>query len=162
MPWTVVRLHPNCDKIAIRNLTNQDFNHYQPKILERKLKKQRLQLVESPLFPNYLFVEIINKWLSLQSTYGIAAVLSSGSMPSIVSDNVISSLRNREVNGFIQLPKQKKFEVGDKVQINNGAFAGQQALVERMNPSERQKVLLALLGNKIKVLIDEEDLEAVS
>ena len=161
MAWTCVRVHPNCDKIAIRNLVNQDFNYYQPKILERKLRKQRQLLVEQPLFPNYLFVEIINKWLTLQSTYGIAAVLSAGSLPSIVNDSIINDLKSREVNGFIQLPKPKKFNIGDQVQINAGVFTGQKALVERMNPSERQKVLLALLGNKIKVLIDEDEIEFV-
>lgn len=157
--WTVCRTHPNAEKIAIRNLQNQDFDYYQPKIMERKLRKQKLQMVEAPLFPNYLFVKIVNKWLCLQSTHGIAAVLSAGPLPSIVKEDIIDSLRNRELNGYIQLPRAR-IALGSEVTIKAGAFAGHQALVERMPFKDRQKVLLALLSSKIKVLIDEENLEA--
>jgi len=118
-----------------------------------------MQHVEAPLFPCYLFIEIKDKWRSLHSTYGIAAVIG-GSIPAIVRDQVIDDLRSREQNGYIQLPKSKKFDVGDEVTIKAGAFAGQTALVARMPVKERQKVLLALLGNKIRALVDECDLEA--
>lgn len=159
--WTVARTHPNCEKIAIHNLERQGFSYYQPKILERKKKKkQGIVLAESPLFPCYLFVMIEKKWISLQSTYGIAAVLSAGSVPAIVRDSIIDDLKKRELNGYIQLPKPAKFDVGDRVTIKQGAFAEHQALVERMPSNERQKVLLALLSNQIRVLVSEEQLEA--
>jgi transcriptional antiterminator RfaH len=157
--WTVARTHPNSEKIAIDNLKRQDFIYYQPKILERKLRKQRIQYVEAPLFPCYLFVYVIDKWRSLHSTHGIAALLG-GSSPSIVRNDVIDDLRAREHNGIIQLPKLKQFEIGDKVSIQSGAFAGHLALVERMPSKERQKILLALLSNKIRVLVAEDDLIA--
>lgn len=156
--WIVVRTHPNCEKIAIRNLQNQYYTYYQPKILERKRINKQLKLVEQPLFPCYLFVHIINKWASLNSTHGIASVICMGSMPAIVSDNVIEDLKKREVDGIIQLPKAKTFTIGDKVTITNGPFAAQQGLVERMSTKERQQVLLSLLQNQIKILVDEDDL----
>lgn len=160
MTYCVIRTHVHCEKIAIENLKRQDFNYYQPLILERKKRRNKLQYVESPLFPCYLFVEIIDKWRSLQNTYGVAGLVGSKSSPAFVRDAVIQSLRNREQNGFIQLPKARAFNVGDKVMINNGSFAGQEALVERMSGNQRQKILLALLANRINVLVDEEDLLA--
>jgi transcriptional antiterminator RfaH len=158
--WTVVRTHPNSEARAILNLERQDFECYQPKILEKKLRKQKLTTVESPLFPSYLFVKVVNKWMSLKNTYGVAAMISTGSLPAQVRDEVIQDLRDREVNGFIQLPKAKQFEAGDAVTITGGAFAGHTALVERMPAKDRQKVLLALLSNKIRVLVDISELEA--
>lgn len=158
MYWTVARTHPNCEKMAITNLERQDFNYYQPKILERKIRKNRIQLVESPLFPCYLFIQVVDKWRSLHSTHGIASLLG-GSSPAFVRDFIIDDLRMREVNGYIQLPKQKKLEEGDRVTIKTGVFTGQQALVERMNAHDRQKILLALVNNKIKILVNESELE---
>jgi transcriptional antiterminator RfaH len=158
--WTVARTHPNSEAKAILNLQRQGFEYYQPRILEKKLRKQKLQTVESPLFPNYLFVKIVNKWLSLQYTYGIASIISTGSLPAQVQDQVIDDLRSREVNGFIQLPKASKLSVGDVAVIKEGVFAGQSGLIERMSGGDRQKILLALLSNKIKVLVGSDELEA--
>ena len=98
--------------------------------------------------------------MCLHSTDGISSIISAGPLPAIVQDRVIDDLRQRECNGYIQLPKQKAFRVGDKVVVNAGAFAGQLGLVERMGSKERQKVLLALLGNQIKLLVNEDELVA--
>ena len=158
--WTVLRTHPNSEKTAIYNLERQNFEYYQPKIQERKNRKQGLVTVESPLFPCYLFVRVVDRWMCLHSTHGVASILTNGSFPAVVRDQVIDDLRNREAGGYIQLPKQKKFDVGDKVTIKDGAFADQTALVERMPVKERQRVLLSLLSNKIRVLVDETSLDA--
>lgn len=158
--WSVIRTHPNSEKIAIRNLKNQEFEYYQPLIMEKKLRKNKLQQVESPLFPCYLFVKIVNRWLVLQNTYGVASVISNNGMPAIVQDRIINDLKSRELNGYIQLPKNKQFDVGSRVKINSGSFYGQQALVERMNTKERQKILLALLQGGLKVLVNEDEVEA--
>lgn len=149
--WICARTHPNAEKIAIRNLVNQDFGYYQPKILERKLIRHRQQLVEQPLFPCYLFIRVDKQYRSLRSTHGIASLVNG-----IVQNSVIDNLKNNEQNGYIQLPKSR-LQIGDKVTINNGLFAGQLALVERMSGSQRQKILLALLANKISVTVDESD-----
>jgi transcriptional antiterminator RfaH len=159
MTYCVVRTHINSEKIAINNLKRQNFDYYQPLILERKLRKQKLQWVEQPLFPCYLFVKIVDRWRSLHSTHGVASLIGSVHSPSFVRESVIQSLRDREQNGYVQLPKTR-FGVGDQVTIQSGAFAGQQALVERMNSKERQKVLIALLANKISILIEEGNLIA--
>lgn len=159
--WTCIRTHPNQEKIAIYNLENQDFTYYQPKILIRKLRKQKVVNVEQPLFPCYLFVQVASRWACLNNTHGVSGLLMCGPAPAVVQDKVIDSLRQREQNGFVQLPKVQKFSKGDTVTIKTGAFAGQQALVDRMPAKERQKILLALLSGSAKVLIAEEELEAV-
>ena len=158
--WACVRIHPNQEQIAIRNLINQDFNYYQPKILERRIKRHKVVHVEVPLFPCYLFVEVEDRWMCLNSTNGVSALLMMGAIPAKVSAKVIDSLRQREENGIIKLPKQNRFEIGDRVTIQEGPFAGQQGLVERMSAKEREQTLLRLLSNQIKVLVDEESLQA--
>ena len=158
--WCCVRTKPLCEKIAIENLKRQDFNYYQPLILEKKKIRNKQQYVQSPLFPCYLFVEIVDKWRSLQNTYGVASLVGTNNSPAFVRDSVIQSLRDREQNGFIQLPKPKQFNIGDKVMINSGLFQGREGLVQRMTSKERQQVLLALLDSKINILIAEDDLLA--
>jgi transcriptional antiterminator RfaH len=158
--WTVARTHPNCEKAAIHNLERQGFNYYHPKLLERKKLKRGFDLVEVPLFPCYMFIQIVDKWNCLHSTHGIASLIKMGPSLAIVQDSVIDSLKQREQNGYIQLPKAKGLDIGDKVVIQTGPFAQQTALVDRMPVKDRQKILLALLDAKIKVLISPEDLLA--
>lgn len=155
MTWLCARTHPNAEKTAIRNLLNQDFDYYQPVIVEKKIRNHKRLLVQVPLFPCYLFIQVKDSYRSLHSTHGIASLVNG-----VVQDRVIDSLKQREINGVIQLPQPKQFQIGDKVKINNGIFAGQPALVERMRTNQRQKILLELMSNKISVLIDENDLEA--
>ena len=158
--WLVLRTHPNCEKMAIRHIRNQGFTPYQPLIMDRKTIRSRVQMVPVPLFPNYIFVQLIERgWYVLKSTYGVSSIVGGSSSPSILRGCVVDDLRRRERNGLIQLPQQKHFAVGDKVIIQKGLFAGQQALVDRMPAKERQKVLLNLLSNHISVLVDESDLE---
>jgi transcriptional antiterminator RfaH len=150
--WFVIKTRPNCEKMAVQNLRNQDFEYYLPMILEKHVRKCDSRTVESPLFPSYLFVKVQEVWRSILGTRGVSDIIGQ------ISDNIIQDLKRREVNGYIQLPKAKRFAVGDTVKITSGPFANQQALVQRMPTKERQKVLLALLSNQISVLISEEDI----
>ena len=156
--WIVARTRPNCEKQATRNLENQGFQYYRPALLERKLVRKQIKMVDVSLFPNYLFVQITDRYHVLNSTYGIASIVGNNGVPSIVQDKIIEGLKKLEKNGFIQLPEERRLKVGDAVTIQKGAMAGQQALVARMPVKERQKILLALLNNKISVLVDEGDL----
>lgn len=157
--WLVIRTHPNCEKMAIRNLENQDFNYRQFLISERKKQRNKFVMLPAPLFPCYIFVEACGHWPRLQSTYGVASIVMSGSRPALLKQSAIDSLHEREVDGIVQLPS-KRFKVGDKVTIKDGPFAAQSALVARMPAKDRQKVLLALLANQISVLVDPEFIEA--
>lgn len=158
--WVVCRTHPNSEKIAIRNLQNQSFDYYQPLILEYRKTRQGMQKLPAPLFPCYLFINVTDRWACLKNTYGIASLIMFGGNPAWVRDHVIEDLRRLESNGFVALPKQQRFRVGDQVKISSGPFMGEQALVERMSSRERQKCLLALLNGSIRVLVEEQNLEA--
>ena len=156
--WIVVRTHPNAEPVAIRHLQRQSFDYYQPLIAERKIRKGHLRDCVSPLFPCYLFVQIVSKWLCLQSTHGIAAVLTMGPAPAKVPEQVIAGLRAREnSSGVVVLPKQR-FENGDVVKIQDDIFNGELALIDRMPVKERQKVLLTLLSTGFSVTADESKL----
>jgi hypothetical protein len=85
----------------------------------------------------------------------------------------IENLRRQEFVYYQPLIREPKIRQGRRVMadvplfpsylevtVTSGVFSGQRALVERMPAKDRQKVLLALLANKIHVLVDETELEA--
>lgn len=156
--WVVVRTHPNSESVAVRNLERQSFKHYLPKIVEPKIVNGKRTQKVVPLFPCYMFVLIERAWHALYSTYGIAAVIGP---PSHVPEDIIENLKNREnSSGYIVLPK-REVELGDSMRIKSGWLQGEIGLVEGLSGKHRQQVLLALLSNKIKVMIPSKNLELI-
>ena len=50
---------------------------------------------------------------------------------------------------------------GDVIEIQNGAFKGQQAIFHNYSAKDRVIVLLELIGQQQEVLIDEKEVVAV-
>ena len=80
--------------------------------------------------------------------------------PVPVPDAVIQTIRDRMWGlGFVR-PGQR-FSIGDRVRFRTGPMSGLEAILD--HPSSRAgrvEVLLALLGNMVRVEADELDLES--
>lgn len=163
MPYAVIQTHPHAANVAVRNLRRQDFEYYDPRIEVRcSARRARAMVTRVQLFPDYLFVKIVDRWRALKSTYGVRCVLEcERNKPALLSDVEIERLRMLEdfETGCIVLNKPK-FEVGEKVQIEAGPFALASGLYDGQKDRERVFVLLNILGAKRRVEINERDLVA--
>jgi hypothetical protein len=75
---------------------------------------------------------------------------------------VIDGIKAREVDGLIGLtPPRPEFIPGDRLQIIQGAFAGQICLLEGMPSRQRIEVLLALLGAQRRVSLARADAQLI-
>jgi transcriptional antiterminator RfaH len=84
-----------------------------------------------------------------------------GAAPAKVPDPVIAEIRQREVNGLIELAPAPAPRRGDRVRILQGPFAGHLAIFADMKPRERVEILLQLLGGQQKVELARDAIEAV-
>jgi transcriptional antiterminator RfaH len=154
--WIVVRSQPARENYTAENCARQGYAVFLPKILEHSGRGTQRIALSKPLFPSYLFVGIDGRWHSLLSTYGVRAVLLRGDSPATVPLAVIDELKRRQnEDGLIVLPRRRR---GDQVRIARGVFAGHEGIYLGMNPQQRVRVLLSLLGGKTRVLIAEQDL----
>jgi transcriptional antiterminator RfaH len=70
---------------------------------------------------------------------------------------VIEAIAGREdEDGLIKLAPLRTFRPGEPVRITGGVFADQLGLYEGMADQERVRILLDLLGRKVRVLIETE------
>ena len=93
--WYVVRTHARGEAKASLNLARQGFATYLPRYLKRRRHARRVEMVPAPLFPRYLFVAIdiaVQRWRSIQSTFGVAQLVCNGELPSAVSAEVVDEL----------------------------------------------------------------------
>jgi transcriptional antiterminator RfaH len=101
------------------------------------------------------------RWLSINSTIGVAKLVRNGDRPAPVPQAIIDALKGREdADGFVQLDRRPRFLPGDKIRVVGGAFSDCFGLYEGMSSRERVAILLDLLGRKVRVMLDGAIIEA--
>src|SRR5216683_124748 len=162
--WYVVQTRPHAESKASAHLRRQGFTIYLPCYLKQRRHARRIEKVRAPLFPSYLFVSIdiaTQRWLSIDSTIGVTRLVRDCDLPAAVPQHVIDALKLREdANGLVQLDRRPRFSPGDKIRVVGGAFCDCFGLYEGMNSRERVAILLELLGRKVRVVLDNEAVEA--
>lgn len=162
--WYVVQSQPNAEMKAIVHLNRQGFETYLPRYLKRRRHARRAEIVPTPLFPRYLFVGIDlerQRWRSIFSTVGISRLVCNGEVPTPVPEQVIEALQARhDGNGYVTLDQLPTFRTGDKIRVQDGAFAGCLGLYEGLKDSERVAILLDMLGRKVRVTVDVDSVAA--
>ena len=118
-------------------------------------------LMGSPLFPAYAFIVIERQWHSARWSIGVTALIMDGVAPAKVPDQVIDEIRTREVRGAVELPQAPGMQVGDRVRVLGGPFAGLTGLYAGMKPHARVEVLLALFGSRRNVTLPRGGIELV-
>ena len=146
--------------------------------LERRVKTMGLEdslfqiVVAEPvekthnLFSGYLLVQMImtdEAWYVVRNTPGVTGFIGSsgkGAKPFPVAqeevDAVLRRLGRQDVN------VQVDFEVGDRVEITNGAFKNSEGVIEAMDEEKKEAtVLLILFGRETPTEIPYMDLKKV-
>jgi transcriptional antiterminator RfaH len=158
--WFVVQTRINAEAKAACNLVRQGFDIYLPKYLKRRSHARKIERVPAPLFPRYLFVRIdmaTQRWRAIQSTIGVAHLVSNGSDPAPVPQQVLRCLQLREdENGYVRLDSRARFALGERVRVVTGVFAESLGLFDGIGDRERVAVLLDLLGRKVRVMLDAD------
>jgi transcriptional antiterminator RfaH len=154
--WAVAQLQTNRERLALHCLGLAGYTTYAPRIATG-CRSMPL----APLFPGYLFVEIVSGWWQARWSAGvIRLVTSGGTEPAHVPDRVIDDLRRRERNGLVVLPSARRLQRGDQVRMTRGPMFGHLGLYEGQKGPERVMVLLALLGSAVRVEMPKSAIEA--
>ena len=141
--WYVIQCKAKESFRAAEHLENQGFEIFHPSIQVERLRQKKLQWVQEPLFPYYLFIrlnDVTDNWRPIRSTRGVLKLVRFGDMPVSVSDELIDALRQHDAPEPLDLLKQ-----GDRVRIEEGPFKGLEAIYQCKKGEERVILLLNLL-----------------
>lgn len=153
--WYAVQCKGGESFRAEEHLTHQGFNVFHPTLKSRKKRKGKLEWVTEPLFPYYLFIQldqINSNWRPIRSTRGVGRIVTFGSQPAVISNELIALLKQRE-DGTDTTPA---FTPGETITVETGPFAGQSAtfhqqLERARNGEERAIILLQWLNRPQEV-----------
>ena len=151
--WSVVRSLPKREAFAAERLRmDHGFEVFLPLV--------QTQRAAAPLFSGYFFCRIVDRWRSINSTFGVLCLVRVGDCPARCPDHEIDSLKAMiDAHGFVRLPDRpstpakRKIAVGAKVKITGGPFGGMSGLYAGQSTREREFVLLNLLGGQRPVAI---------
>ena len=156
--WAAIRTPGQRESFAAELVALAGFEIFLPRV--RALVGARWKT--GPLFPNYVFVRIVDRWRVLERTMGVVAVVRCGETPARCPDEEIAALLMRtDPDGVIRLsarpssPQQvrRAFAPGEAVTVTGGAFAGFHGLHSGMSVHDREIILLDVLGGKRPVEI---------
>ena len=156
--WFAVYTKPRQEKIAQENLQRQGFRCFLPMAVNPYQRRSRHTPRVEPLFPRYLFLNAIADQQSLgpvRSTIGVSNLVSFGMQLIDVPDLIITTIRNRcdPATGLVEL-KPVPVEVGDRVKVFDGPFAGIEGIFRERKGQSRALLLMSMLGTESTVEVD--------
>jgi transcription antitermination factor NusG len=153
--WAVVQAEAQREHAARLLLMRHGFETYMPRIKVRN----RISL----LFPTYVFVRVIDRWYPILWTAHVVRLLMTGDKPACLKDEIMASIRKREIGGFVKLPlPNRQLKPGQKVRVIGGSFNGQVGLYQGQTSRDRERVLLELLGQAVPVELPSKDIAPLS
>jgi transcription elongation factor/antiterminator RfaH len=151
--WYAVHTLPFAEARAEGQLRNQGFRTFQPKRHKTVRHARRLNTVEAPYFPRYLFIVLDlgrDQWRKVNGTFGVSRLVMRGDQPHPVPPGVVEALiATADARGILQLGD--KLQVGGPVRLMAGPFAEQLAILDDLDEAGRVRVLLDILGRQVVI-----------
>ena len=97
MTWYLIHSKPRQEVRAFENLQRQGYEAWLPMLTVEKIQRGRIKQVAEPMFNRYLFIQldaVSSNWAPIRSTLGASRLVTFGSVPASVPDELIEALRN--------------------------------------------------------------------
>jgi len=160
--WYALYTRPRHEKKSFELLEEKKETVFLPLLKTVKLVRNRKKNVELPLFPSYLFChfDYKNRFDILQ-THGIIKIVSFKSVPAVVPDWQIESLKTILENPQT-LRMENYYRQGDLVEVKSGPFKGLRGSVTTVKGESRLIITIEGIMQSLSVELDTDSIEAVS
>ena len=166
--WYLIQCKPNAAQVAVRNLENQGFGTFLPLQEITKQKGKIFQREIRPLFPGYLLVQLApnqGPWRQVNSTRGVARLIRLGAKPSVVQNKIVEALMARFDHQSIlrqtSETQSSQLHAGNQAQVTQGPFSGFIATITDIEPNNRINILIEIMGQTTKVVINAGALQPI-
>lgn len=163
--WFVAETHPGADAEAIEHLSRQQFQTFQPCVLERRTLRRKTTIEPVAMFPGYVFVALdltAPGWRSAFHTRGVKRFLCHApERPSRVPDEVIWLVAENAANrdAAMRASLNEPIAPGKPVRVKLGPWAGFDGVC-LWSRNDRIAVMLQMLGRATEVEMPLSRVEA--
>ena len=161
--WYLLRLHPNYDLKAERQLHERGICAYVPKE-RRKIKSVwgRRVLRQVPIFPGTMFIPDFDADIQKlkNACAGVGGFVRNGKDALRISLSTMGEVRRFETR-MNRDPDKRKFHLDQKVRVIGGPFDLLEGRIDRLDSRYRLRVLIGILQGEVPIELDEDQVEAV-
>ncbi len=165
LKWFALLTRSNFEQTVYNSFVKKKFDTFLPKTRRQSKRKDRKLMIETPLFPGYVFVKSTQEpsfQLSILKTTGVVRLLGNTEGPVPVPSQQIESLKMlTSANMDLVTGATVKLVKGDPVMILEGAMAGLQGEFIRYKGKTRVIIKIGVLGQFAGVDIDETNVEKI-
>ncbi|MER8680411.1 transcription termination/antitermination NusG family protein [Mesorhizobium sp. M1405] len=162
--WYAAGVFPGKEHVAERHLRIQGFHSFVPRCEKTVRHARRLETRAAAYFPGYMFIALnpgLQRWRSINGTFGVRSLVMQGDRPLPVPLGLVErfiALTGKD--GLLDF--SGGLAAGASVRILSGPFAEMIGRLDRLEPSGRARVLVALMNGEIPIDMDARDLVAIA
>ena len=154
--WHVAFTDSRAEQDTCAEIRDIGFDAFTPMERHKRFTRGRKTIVETALFPRYLFARFDSDdphWAAILEIDGVCDVLSNQGQPSPLPEQIVPKLKRMEQMGLLDHTKAPNpFPPGSEVMLDDdGPFAELCAVVRRVRSNDRCDVLLRWLGKELMV-----------
>ncbi len=160
-PWWLLYTKSRQEKQLMRHLRKLDLSHYGPQIENRKRSPSgRIRTSYVPLFSNYVFLcgEEMDRYQAVCTGCVMKATEVANTSEFVEDLKQIFDL----IQMGVPLSIESQIQVGQKVRIKNGPFAGYEGMVLRRENETRLLVSVRFMEQGVSAKLEDCQLEAVA
>jgi len=162
--WFALYVKSRSDFVTERELNRKGIVTFLPRVKRPRQWKDRKKLVEFPLFPGYLFFQVVARheyFLPVLKTKGAVTILSrTPGFPTLVPNSEIESLKAVVANEEI-IDIYPHLKEGMHVRVCRGLLTGAEGVLQSREDHYLLMVNIEILGRSVAVRIFAEDVEPV-
>jgi transcriptional antiterminator NusG len=152
--WYALRVKSNRERVTADALKGKGFAVCLPLYRERGRRTDRIQMVDLPLFPGYLFCsfDVLNR-LPILTVPGVVHIVSIGKIPQPVDEAEMAAVFAVIKSGLPVMPAPY-FPVGQRILLDRGPLSGVEGVIVAHKNQEQFIVSVSLLQRSIAVEVD--------
>src|SRR5580692_4877532 len=152
--WFALQIRSRWEGTTADLLRGKGLETLLPTYTTKRKWSDRFKVVESPLFPGYVFCRFdIHNRLPVLITPGVISVVGMGKTPIAVDDAEILSIQTAIESG-IHMEPWPYVEIGERVRIKDDVLDGMEGILTSFKGSHRVVISVSLLRRSVALEID--------
>jgi len=152
--WFALHVRTRFESSVAAHLQGKGYELFLPMYTEKRRWSDRMQEVELPLFPGYVFCRFDPQArLPILVTPGVIGVVGTGKTPIAIAEEEIAGIQ-AVVNSGLPSQPWPYLQVGEQVRIESGPLNGLTGILEEIKGRHRLILAVTLLQRSVAVEID--------
>ncbi|WP_459212987.1 UpxY family transcription antiterminator [Aquimarina rhabdastrellae] len=161
--WYIFYTSPRAEKVVYKDLLARDYDAFLPLTKTLKVWKNRQKkIIESPLFPSYIFVNTrLNEIYDISRIPKIATFIRCGQKPSVIPPNDIATIKKMLLLEQ-EVSVETTFYEGERVKIIKGPLVGHEGILIEQKGKTRFGIHLNEINQAVFVNVCTSILQKVN